>query len=218
MILNRSWQWACVVISSIGVFGCADGRSSFSPVSPSAANSQGVPRSNVGGGPVNYDHEPGHPPAPPPTDPGQAPPADPGQMPPSEVPPAPVPVPLNVNIISSFGTGAFMPNPIQAVAGDSIVWTNGDLITHTIVLDDGTMVGNLAPGQASPPIPLTNTTIGYHCTLHPSMVGQIVTAGAMPVPPGDMPPVPAPAPGPDPYGGGDEYDDGYDDYYYLGRN
>jgi hypothetical protein len=137
-------------------------------------------------------------------------------MPPSDVPPAPAP-PLNVNIISSFATGAFVPNPIQAAPGDAIVWTNGDLIAHVIVLDDGTMVGNLAPGQASAPIPLTNTTIGYHCTIHPSMVGQIVTAGAeMPVPSGEMPPVPS-APAPDPYGDGDD-DDGYDDYYYLGRN
>jgi plastocyanin len=139
-------------------------------------------------------------------------------MPPPDAAPVPVPpVPLTVNIVSSFGTGAFVPNPIQAVAGDTVVWMNNDLLPHTIILADGTIVGNLAPGQSSLPIALTSPTVSYQCTIHPSMVGQVVAAGTLPLPPDQMP---APSPGPvqpDPYGDGydDGYGDGYDDYGYL---
>jgi hypothetical protein len=94
---------------------------------------------------------------------------------------------------------------------------NNDVLPHTIILADGTIVGNLAPGQSSLPIGLTSASVSYQCTIHPSMVGQVVDVGTQPLPPDQMP---APAPGPaqpDPYadGYGDGSDEGYDDYYYL---
>jgi hypothetical protein len=122
-----------------------------------------------------------------------------------------------VNIVASFGSGAFAPNPLQAAAGDTIVWTNNDVIRHEIVLDDGTPVGSLAAGQSTNPITVTLPTIGYHCTLHPSMVGQVTTVPPdLTIPTDAMPgPVPdpgsTPAPGEDPYGPSDDYGD---DYYY----
>ena len=100
------------------------------------------------------------------------------------------PVQLTVNITGSFGTGAFAPNPLQAATGNTIVWLNTDAINHDIVLDDGTPVGNLAPGQSSPPLAIVNPVTGYHCTFHPSMVGQITMAapGEPPLDPGYGPP------------------------------
>jgi plastocyanin len=78
-----------------------------------------------------------------------------------------------VGIIGSFGATAFNPNPIQANVGDMIVWTNTDAVLHHIVLDDGTDVGAVEPGQSSVPVPLMTPTATFHCTIHPSMVGGI---------------------------------------------
>jgi plastocyanin len=136
-------------------------------------------------------------------DPGQTPPPGPGQP----------PVIVTVNIVGSFGTGAFAPNPLQASIGNTIVWTNGDVVGHTIVLDNGTLVGTVAPGQSSAPISLQSATT-YRCTIHPSMTGQIVDAAAPPPAPPDQsqPPMPGPSyPSPN-----DPYEDPYEDPYdYL---
>jgi hypothetical protein len=118
-------------------------------------------------------------------------------MPPTPDPNAPVPTPMQViiSIIGSFGANAFMPNPIQANMGDMIVWTNNDLVLHHIVLDDGTDLGDVAPGQSSAPVPLMTPAATFHCTIHPSMVGSIN---------GDMSMAPPPdyyAPPPDDYYG-----------------
>jgi plastocyanin len=124
-----------------------------------------------------------------------------------------LPVQLTINIVGTFGPAAFAPNPLQVAAGNTIVWSNGDLIVHHIVLDDGTPVGSLAPGQSSVPISISTPTAGYHCTLHPSMVGQ-VTMGVPGQPvPTDPSQIPVPDPGYVPPPSGDPYDDGYEDSY-----
>lgn len=151
-------------------------------------------------------------------DPNAGPMPDPGSMPNPGQPPPPdgvVPVQLTINIVGGFGAAAFGPNPLQAAIGNTIVWSNGDLIVHDIVLDDGTPVGMLAPGQSSTAITISTPTAGYHCTLHPSMTGQVTTPG-QPVPT-DPAHIPMPDPGYSPPPSGDpyDYDDGYDDYGYL---
>lgn len=213
-----------VVICAGVVWACGDSRSQLSPTSPSSGSLLNPPRSpgtianavprradNDGDG---YEDD-----APMPDPYGMPPPAPGGPLPDEVV----VPVQLTINIISTLGAPGFEPNPLHAVVGNTIVWNNADLIVHDIVLDDGTPVGVLAPGQASAAISISTPTIGYHCTLHPSMVGQVTTlVPGQPVP-GDPAqiPVPDPAyvpdsaympePSPDQYGGG-----GYDDYdYYL---
>jgi plastocyanin len=95
-------------------------------------------------------------------------------------PATPTPMGVLINIVGSFGAGAFMPNPSMANMGDAIVFTNSDAVLHHIVLDDGTDLGDVAPGQSSAPMPLTTPTATFHCTIHPSMVGSI--NGAMPAP------------------------------------
>jgi plastocyanin len=141
-------------------------------------------------------------------DPGQA-PAPGGSMPPTD--PAQVPT-VTVNIVAGFGTGAFVPNPLQASIGNAIVWKNGDAIAHDIILEDGTLVGNLAPGQSSAPILLTRSAANYRCTIHPSMTGRITDPAA-------PPPDPSQSPAPDPSGQpapSDPYSDPYEDPYdYL---
>lgn len=111
---------------------------------------------------------------------------DPTVPPPDGAPapgdPAAQPSALTISIVGSFGTGAFSPNPIQAMAGDMIVWRNADRTLHHIVLDDGSDVGNVAPGASSEPMALkTGTVTTYHCTIHPSMFGSI--NGSLEAPP-----------------------------------
>src|SRR6185503_10811871 len=115
----------------------------------------------------------------------------------------PTPMQVLINIVGSFGSNAFMPNPILANMGDQIVFTNTDLVMHHIVLDDGTDLGEVQPGQSSAPVSLMTPTSSYHCTIHPTMVGSIN---------GDLPPAdPAPV---DPYY--PPYDDGYGGGYGNG--
>jgi plastocyanin len=99
---------------------------------------------------------------------------------PSGDPAMPTPMQVIINIVGSFGSNAFMPNPTTANTGDQIVFTNTDLVMHHIVLDDGTDLGEVRPGQSSAPLPLTTATASYHCTIHPTMVGSI--NGALPAP------------------------------------
>jgi plastocyanin len=113
----------------------------------------------------------------------------------------PTPIQVLINIVGSVGSNAFMPNPTQANLGDQIVFTNTDLVMHHIVLDDGTDLGEVQPGQSSAPAPLMTPTATYHCTIHPTMVGSIN---------GELPPA-APAPT-NPYY--PPYDDGYGGGYY----
>lgn len=81
--------------------------------------------------------------------------------------------PVTINIVGSVGATAFDPNPLQAMLGDMLVWTNNDVTTHHIVLDDGTDVGAVVPGESSAPVPLTTESASYYCRLHPSMFGII---------------------------------------------
>lgn len=151
-------------------------------------------------------------PAPAPTDPVPMPDPTPTPDPaPAPVPdPGPIVTPVTINIVSSFGSGAFIPNPLQASVGATIVWTNTDVFQHKIVLDDGTPngtpIGTLAPGESTLPMTLTTATATYHCVFHPSMTGSISDPFAPAPPPvSEPPPVSVPPPSEpmpdDPYGG-----------------
>ncbi len=100
----------------------------------------------------------------------------------------PTPMSVIISIVSSFGSGAFNPNPTMANVGDQIVFTNSDMVLHHIVMDDGTDLGDVPPGQSSMPMALTTPTASFHCTLHPSMVGSINMDPPMPTPDPYYPP------------------------------
>ena len=227
MALKISLRLALVLGCAGAIWGCGDTRSQLSPTSPSsmsAGSSPSTPGTILNAVPRRVDndgdgYEDGGVPIP---DPNGGPMPDPGSMPnPGQLPPpdgVAVPVQLTINIVGGFGAAAFGPNPLQAAIGNTIIWSNSDLIVHDIVLDDGRPVGMLAPGQSSAAISISTPTTGYHCTLHPSMTGQVTTvppAQPMPTDPSQIPmpdPGYAPPPSGDPYGDG--YDDGYEDDYY----
>lgn len=101
---------------------------------------------------------------------------------PASTTPAPSTTPsVTVNIVTSSGSGAFNPNPVQAVSGTNIIWKNDTSATHALVMNDGTTIGTLAPG-ASLATAFGGSGGSYHCTRHPSMVGSINGATA-PAPP-----------------------------------
>jgi plastocyanin len=112
---------------------------------------------------------------------------------PAPPPPAPDPPLVNtvtISVVATAGTQSFDPNPGTAAVGDTIVWTNNDQLLHHIVFDDGTDVGDIAPGASSVAVPLMTPTATYHCTIHPSMVGSINQ---------ELAPPPPEQPEPDPY-------------------
>lgn len=180
---------ACAVVATAG---CG---SSAPSLSPSSLTGPAASFAAQGAGPSDYHETPD-------ADPAPLPGADPAPLPGADPAPAPGPTPLGISIVGSFGSGAFMPNPIQAAAGDLVQWTNNDASPHHLVLGDGTDVGRIEPGMSSVPIALATAAATYRCTLHPSMIGSITDAAAPTMPPVEEPPYMPPYEPPD------------DDYYY----
>ena len=91
--------------------------------------------------------------------------------------PTPPGVATTVSIVagaSTQTTAAWSPNPVTITAGGAVQWLNNDTTTHMPAANDGSWTaGNVAPGgtfnQAFP----TAGTYGYHCAIHPNMVGTI---------------------------------------------
>jgi len=88
--------------------------------------------------------------------------------------PAPPAGAITINIVADNGAQSFSPNPATVSAGQVVVWHNVDRDTHRVVLNAGQLdTGNLAPGAFSQPMTL-GTPGGYHCSIHPGMVGTLV--------------------------------------------
>jgi plastocyanin len=86
--------------------------------------------------------------------------------------------PITIDILGVNGARSFSPNPATLQPGQIVVWHNLDIYTHHVVLDDRTLdAGTIEPGHFSA------TTIlpapgPYHCSIHPSMTGAIVSGHA----------------------------------------
>jgi plastocyanin len=87
---------------------------------------------------------------------------------------------VTVSIVSSVGNSAFVPNPVRANTGDTVVFRNNDAVLHRVVMNDGSAdLGDIAPGATSRGFTLSNANAtNYRCTLHGSMVGSINGAQA----------------------------------------
>ena len=78
-----------------------------------------------------------------------------------------------INVVAINGAMSFSPNPATIPAGQTVVWHNVDLVTHRVVLNDGSIdTENLDPGTYSTSMTI-GTIGGYHCTIHPEMVGTL---------------------------------------------
>jgi aldose sugar dehydrogenase len=91
---------------------------------------------------------------------------------------------LTIMIVGMKGDMSYSPNPAVVKVGQKVAWRNADSTTHAILEDDtggnqspysaGFSTGDLAPGATSPPFTMRNAgTTGYHCGIHPTMVGTL---------------------------------------------
>lgn len=95
------------------------------------------------------------------------------------------PASVTVSIMGDQGRNSFNPNPAEVAAGQVVVFKNTDKVTHHIVLDDGSMTtGDIAPGATSVTLPIGAANVGFHCTIHPDMVGAF-NSGVAQDPPGN---------------------------------
>ena len=79
---------------------------------------------------------------------------------------------VTVSILGNKGQSSFNPNPVIVASGQSAVFKNTDTVTHHIMLDDGSMqTADIPPGATSVALPVGTANVGFHCTIHPSMVG-----------------------------------------------
>jgi plastocyanin len=81
------------------------------------------------------------------------------------------PVATNAVTIVDFG---FKPAGVTVKAGTTVTWTNHGR-THTVTADDGSFdSGHIASGGAFSMTFKKAGTYAYHCSIHPSMVAQVV--------------------------------------------
>jgi nitrite reductase (NO-forming) len=79
-------------------------------------------------------------------------------------------------------TKPYSPTPLSISVGTTVVWTNNDNTGHTVT--EGNPSGNtppngfdsgiLAPGKTFTHNFDTAGTIQYYCTLHPTMLGELI--------------------------------------------
>ena len=69
---------------------------------------------------------------------------------------------------------AFEPKTVTIKVGQTVTWTNQDSVTHTVTGDGGIDSGDLSKGESYSKTFDTAGTFNYHCSIHPSMTGQVI--------------------------------------------
>lgn len=69
---------------------------------------------------------------------------------------------------------SFNPQNLTVAVGTTVVFKNNDSVTHTVTFDQGASNGGLAPGSSFSRTFTAKGTFNYHCSIHPSMTGQII--------------------------------------------
>ena len=68
---------------------------------------------------------------------------------------------------------AFDPDTITVSGPTEVTVTNEDSATHTFTLDDGSVDETVEPGATVTVTVDVSAATGFHCNIHPQMVGQI---------------------------------------------
>lgn len=69
----------------------------------------------------------------------------------------------------------YLPRTITIKAGESVTWTNSDLLGHTATADDNTWdTGNISNGESVSIKFEKAGTYTYHCQPHPVMKGTVI--------------------------------------------
>src|SRR5271157_583147 len=76
-------------------------------------------------------------------------------------------------IISDY---TFTPSQLIIGVGDTVVWTNNAPMGHTVTSDSGNELNSptIASGSTYSHTFSFTGTYNYHCSIHPSMIGQII--------------------------------------------
>jgi len=76
----------------------------------------------------------------------------------------------------------YNPSPLNVAVGRTVLWINNDNAAHTVTEgnpsgstpSNGFDSGILSPGQTFKHAFDKSGTVGYYCTLHPFMMGQVI--------------------------------------------
>jgi len=70
---------------------------------------------------------------------------------------------------------AFQPDPITIAVGTTVIWTNRDEVTHTVVSSDKLFASPELETNRSFEFTFRKAgTFPYFCTLHPEMKGKVI--------------------------------------------
>jgi plastocyanin len=68
----------------------------------------------------------------------------------------------------------YRPSRLDVLPGESVLWTNVSLRTHTVTSDTGLFDSGQVPGGAHFELQFNGVgTYRYHCTIHPSITGEV---------------------------------------------
>jgi plastocyanin len=88
-----------------------------------------------------------------------------------------------ITVVRQAGAQSFDPSPASA-GGLSVVFRNADTVVHRVVMNDGSIdTGDIAPGATSREMRMPAAGTNYHCSIHPTMIGQVNAEGGAPAPP-----------------------------------
>jgi plastocyanin len=70
----------------------------------------------------------------------------------------------------------FLPNVLTVHPGDKVVWTNNDIVPHTVTtVDKGFDSGSIAVGASwTHSFPVKMGEYSYICTFHPNMKAKLI--------------------------------------------
>ena len=69
----------------------------------------------------------------------------------------------------------FVPERLEVAPGDTVVWTNRDLVPHTVTASEARVEsGELAPSKSWRLVAKRKGEMPYVCRLHPTMTGMLV--------------------------------------------
>jgi plastocyanin len=71
---------------------------------------------------------------------------------------------------------AYAPAQVAAHVGDTVEWTNDDIVAHTATAQNGAWDVMVAPNAKGSVTLKSAGAIEYYCRLHPNMVGSITVS------------------------------------------
>ena len=70
---------------------------------------------------------------------------------------------------------SFGPRTLNVKVGTTVIWTNHDVVPHTVTFDDGSVnSGMLEPGDSYEFTLTTAGTYNYHCSMHPEQMKAVI--------------------------------------------